>query len=436
MVEKGDAMSILLEYIGESYMTIMLIAGLVVILFANRATKIDGVRYVWVITGLVFALTLFEYLESWCTDYHKPVWILYVKGAVCYIIHPLLIILELFLIAPIKHKKLLLLPYFADVLVIIADLFGTNLIYGYDTETYAFRPGELHFLPAAILCFYMIMLMKYSLDFVQQKEYSKAMIVVFLSFSALLTILLEYWNIITDHTTEIAALEMLIYYFYLAAIHHSKIQKKLHESELELEKQTNELLMAQIQPHFINNSLMAIQARCIDNPEVYESMKNFSRYLRSNFDNIGTPQLITFEQELKNIKAYLALEKMNFGGRMDVEYCIDSYDFMLPALTVEPLVENAVRHGVAARENGGVVQIIQRDEEDGITIDVRDIGHGKINLTERQEKRKGIGVANVRARLAIRNYGELELIPEENGTCARITLKNAVYSHDEGDDGR
>ena len=412
-------------------MTLMLILGLVVVLFANRRAKIEGVQYVRMITGLVFALTLFEYLESWCSTYHKPVWILYVKAAVCYLIFPVLIILELYLVAPIKHKKLLLFPYFIDAGFIIAELFGTKFIYGYHPDGYYFIPGKLHFLPALILCFYLILLVKYSLDFIQQKEYSKGLVVVFLSFSALLTIILEYFNIITDHTTEIAVLEILIYYFYLAAIHHGKVIEKLHESRLELEKQTNELLMAQIQPHFINNSLLAIQARCINYPEIYDSIKNFSRYLRSNFDNIGNHHSITFEQEMKNIKAYLALEKINFGHRLKVEFSIESNDFMIPALSVEPLVENAVRHGVAARENGGIVQIIQRDESDGITIEVRDIGYGKLNLTEKQEKRRGIGVANVRARLAVENNGELELIPEEKGTCARITLKNVKYSSEE-----
>ena len=122
---------------------------------------------------------------------------------------------------------------------------------------------------------------------------------------------------------------------------------------------------------------------------------------------------------------------MNFGDRLTVEYDIESDDFFLPALTIEPLVENAVRHGIAARENGGVLQIIQRDDEDGITIDVRDIGSGRLNLTERQEKRKGIGMANVRARLAAGGKGRLELIQEENGCLARVTLNNVVYATDE-----
>ena len=93
------------------------------------------------------------------------------------------------------------------------------------------------------------------------------------------------------------------------------------EKELELEQNKNALLMAQIQHHFINNSLMAIRARCSDYPEIYESITNFSMYLRSNFEALGTAKLITFEQEMDNIEAYLALEQQNFGDRLNLRQC-------------------------------------------------------------------------------------------------------------------
>lgn len=425
-------MNIIIEFIGQSYMTLMLLLGLIIIMLVNRRIKIDGVQYVWAIASLVFIITVCEYVEYWCDTYNKPIWIRYVKSAITYSLNPLLILLELYLIAPIKHKFLLVIPYIINVALAISDLFGTNFIYAY-TEDHNFISGKLKVVPAIVVCFYILLLTFYSNYFIKNDERSKAIIVFFMSFSTIITVYLEYENIIVNHTTDIAAMEMLIYYFYLAAIHHSKVQQKLHASELALERQNNELLMAQIQPHFINNSLLAIQARCMDYPEIYDSIRNFSRYLRSNFDNIGNTHPITFEQELKNIKAYLALEKMNFGDRLTVEYDIDNEDFMLPALSVEPLVENAVRHGVAARENGGVVQIIQRDEESGIIIEVRDIGQGKLNLTEKQEKRRGIGVANVRARLAVNNKGVLELIPEDNGYCARIILKDIRYADEKGE---
>ena len=425
-------MNIIIEFIGQSYMTLMLLLGLIIIMLVNRRIKIDGVQYVWAIASLVFIITVCEYVEYWCDTYNKPIWIRYVKSAITYSLNPLLILLELYLIAPIKHKFLLVIPYIINVALAVSDLFGTNFIYAY-TEDHNFISGKLKVVPAIVVCFYILLLTFYSNYFIKNDERSKAIIVFFMSFSTIITVYLEYENIIVNHTTDIAAMEMLIYYFYLAAIHHSKVQQKLHASELALERQNNELLMAQIQPHFINNSLLAIQARCMDYPEIYDSIRNFSRYLRSNFDNIGNTHSITFEQELKNIKAYLALEKMNFGDRLTVEYDIDNEDFMLPALSVEPLVENAVRHGVAARENGGVVQIIQRDEESGIIIEVRAIGQGKLNLTEKQEKRRGIGVANVRARLAVNNKGVLELIPEDNGYCARIILKDIRYADEKGE---
>lgn len=400
----------------------MLLAGLTTILFANRHTKIEGVKYVWAVIGVVLAITICEFLEYWCVNYNKPVFFLYIKAAMCYNMHPLLILLELYLIAPIKRIILLLLPYMVNMFFVICDLFGSHFIYAYNSDR-VFISGKLRILPALLICFYIIILLKYSLNFFKCGDRSKAIIVIFMAFITVVTVFFEYCNIITDHTTDIVALDMLIYYFYLSAIHYTKLQEKLHNSRLKLEKQKNELLMAQIQPHFINNSLMAIQAQCIDHPDIYESIKNFSRYLHSNFDNIGSSHSITFKQELKNIKAYLALEKMNFEGKMKVEYDIESDDFLLPSLSVEPLVENAVRHGIAAREYGGTVRIMQREENDRIIIEVCDIGSGRQKLTENQKKRRGIGINNVRTRLEYGNKGKLDLIPGENGMCARIVLR-------------
>ena len=203
-----------------------------------------------------------------------------------------------------------------------------------------------------------------------------------------------------------------------------KTKQNLTENQLALEKNKNEMLMAQIQPHFINNSLMALRSQCIDYPDIYESLTNFSRYLRSNFEALGDTRLILFEQEMENVEAYLALEKRNFGERLNVEYEIEYDDFLIPILSVQPLVENAVRHGVASFEKGGTVTIVTRKEDDSMIIEVIDKGIGQSALTKQQEHRKGIGIENVRSRLKTMTSGELEIIPAENGTIARITLKS------------
>lgn len=167
---------------------------------------------------------------------------------------------------------------------------------------------------------------------------------------------------------------------------------------------------------------MALRSRCSDYPEIYESITNFSRYLRSNFEALGDKRLILFEQEMYNIEAYLALEQDNFGDRLQVEYDIDSDDFMIPALSVQPLVENAVRHGVATYDNGGTVQINAHRTDEKVIIEVIDNGLGRSNITQQQERRKGIGIENVCARIHSLSNGELEIIRGEHGTTARITI--------------
>ena len=206
-------MNILLEYIGQSYMTLMLLLGLMIIMLANKRTKIDGVQYVWAIASLVFIITVCEYAENWCNTYNKPIWIRYAKSALTYSLNPLLILLELYLIAPIKHKILLIIPYAINVALAVSDLFGTNYIYAFGDD-HNFIAGKLKIFPALVVCFYILLLTFYSCHFIKSGERSKALIVFFMSATTIITVYFEYKNIIVNHTTEIAAMEMLIYYFY------------------------------------------------------------------------------------------------------------------------------------------------------------------------------------------------------------------------------
>ena len=433
-------MQTIMEYVSQSYMTLMLLAGLTVILIANRKTKIQGTHFVWIIMGLVFVLTCCDYLEYWCDTYNKSLWFLYLKTTLVYLIYPLIVLLELYLVTFVRHRLLTAIPYVIYAVIVLMNLFGVELIYGFGPD-HAFYGGVLYILPTAMLFFYLLIFVLCSHELKNRANRSKTIIVVFMLCSAILTSVLELMGVVTNHINEIVAMEMMIYYFYLSAIHYNEVQRELHQQELEMEKmQTqlaqnkmelehskNEILMAQIQPHFINNSLMALRSRCSEYPELYESITNFSRYLRSNFEALGDTRLISFEQEMSNIEAYLALEQQNFGERLQVEYDIDCDDFLIPALSVQPLVENAVRHGVATYEKGGTVQINSHKTGDSVVIEVIDKGSGKSNITEHQIKRKGIGIENVRARLHSMSNGELEIIAGEHGTTARITI-NEVQS--------
>ena len=415
-------MNFIEELVKNYYVTFMLLSGLIIILIANRRNKIEGVHYVWTITALVFSMTLLENLEKWCDAYNKPVWILYFKAAATYFIHPLLVIMQLYFIAPIKRKLLLLAPYFVDVVFIAADLFGLNNIYGY-SEEHNFTPGELHVLPAATLCFYMILLMYYSLSFIQQKDYSKGLVVIFVSFSSMAATLLEYWNIVSGHTTEIAVAEILIYYFYLAAVSYSKTQKSLYESKLELERQRNKLLVMQMQPHFIFNALATIQSLCYtDSDAAAECIEVFGDYLRANIDSIAAENLIEFDSELKHIEHYIQLEKASTDIQFCVVYELNIRDFSIPALTVQPIVENAIKHGALTRRDGtGFVKIKTEETNDNIIITVTDNGKGAA-LTVKQKEHKSVGTENVRQRLALQSGGSLKINITDNGAVSVITI--------------
>lgn len=196
----------------------------------------------------------------------------------------------------------------------------------------------------------------------------------------------------------------------------------LAESRFSLEHSKNQVLMAQIQPHFINNSLMVLASSCADQPELYDSIMNFSLYLRSHFEALACAKTISFEQEMENIEAYLALARETYHEKLQVEYEIECDDFYVPALSVQPLVENAVQHGVSMYDEGGTVTISAWRRNGTVVIEVTDEGRGSTSITPQQKKRKGIGVENVRARLRSMSDGELEIIPHENGTTARITI--------------
>ena len=201
-----------------------------------------------------------------------------------------------------------------------------------------------------------------------------------------------------------------------------KVKTQLAENRLTLAETKNKVLMAQIQPHFINNSLTALLAQCIEYPKVYKNLSDFTLYLRSNFDALGDTKLITFEKEMESIEAYLALEQANYEDRLNVEYDIELDDFLIPALSVQPLVENAVRHGIATYDKGGTVWIKAHRKDEDVIIEIVDDGSGKSNITPQQSKRKGIGIENSRARIASMTNGSLDIITSDHGTTARVTL--------------
>ena len=249
--------------------------------------------------------------------------------------------------------------------------------------------------------------------------------------STFITVYLEYFNIITEHTTDIAALDMLIYYFYLAAIQHIEVQEKFYQQKLELEQSKNNLLTAQIQPHFINHSMLAVQELCYQNPEQAAKMiGHFSAYLQNRIETLNYSELVSFEYEIRAVQEYLALEYADPSRKFKIEYQLQETGFLVPALSVQPLVENAVRHGINRRSSDSWIKVSSWKDDDYFYIAVED------NRTaQKQLSGTGIGIENVRTRIAFMCGGTLTVSQTESGTNAVIHIpkdyggKRNVYNH-------
>ena len=201
-------------------------------------------------------------------------------------------------------------------------------------------------------------------------------------------------------------------------------QEQIAELESELMQSQISIMLSQIQPHFIYNSLNAIKGLCFIDPEAAgETIDEFSAYLRGNLESLVINKPIAFERELRHVELYLLLEKKRFSDKLNIIFDIGVRNFFIPVLTLQPVVENAVRHGVTKREEGGTVTIRTEETDDDVVITVIDDGIGFNSISHERDERIHIGLANVRKRLYAMCGGNLHIHSEPGiGTTVKIIL--------------
>ena len=205
---------------------------------------------------------------------------------------------------------------------------------------------------------------------------------------------------------------------YQASIRSKKLEAELKESRITL-------AMSQIQPHFIYNLLNSIYHLCDkDVAMAQQAISDFSDYLQRSLSAVDRTTLISFAEELKHVQTYLKLEQLRFGKDLNVVYRVEKADFMLPALSVQPLVENAVKHGICQKEEGGGTVILAVKEcPDCYEVIVTDDGVGFVPGTEDNGEGTHVGIRNVRQRLEIMCHATLEVESEPGkGTTSTIRI--------------
>ena len=209
-------------------------------------------------------------------------------------------------------------------------------------------------------------------------------------------------------------------------LHRSRLEAEKNIVEAELRESRISIMLSQIQPHFIYNTLGTIERMCLKDPEkAFDLVRNFSLYLRGNFSELDSVTPIRFAEELKHVEYYVNIEKVRFPD-MNIEYDVETTEFVLPALSVQPLVENAIKHGLMRLETGGTVVIHSYETPTHFCVEVKDDGVG-FDTSLPIEEKKHVGLRNIRGRLRAMVNGELIIESQVDvGTKAVIMIPKEV----------
>ena len=181
----------------------------------------------------------------------------------------------------------------------------------------------------------------------------------------------------------------------------------------EIARQRANALMLQIRPHFVYNTLTSVYCMIDDDPaKAKEVTGDFLNYLRNNFSAIAQDNPIPFAKELEHTKAYLSVEQARFEGQIFFEFDTPVINFRLPALTLQPIVENAVKHGVGPELDPLYISVITDKTENGLEISVIDTGPG---FGEIDNDEPHIALNNIRERLELMCNGTLTITPRDVG---------------------
>ena len=167
-------------------------------------------------------------------------------------------------------------------------------------------------------------------------------------------------------------------------------------------------MISQIRPHFIYNTLGSIEQLCkLDPQKASELVHNFAKYLRGNFRELDNHKPILMSQEMEHVRHYVSIENVRFPD-MTFTFEMNSENFLIPALTVQPIVENAIKHGLMKLPSGGTIHVVSYETDTDYCISVEDDGVG-FDIGVLIDERAHVGLRNIRERLKVMVNGKLEI---------------------------
>ena len=431
----------LTAYLTSNYITLMIISLLVVIVMINRKNSIPATELFYVMIALLTAITLLDTVGGFCENgeyltgmgLEWRIRLRTIVNTLSYILRPFVIMTEVMVIIPkeVKLKPLTAIPALMNMIIYSTAFSGSGIAF-IITDDNHFSRGPLGSFVFIAQLFYVIVLTVISVKYFNESSTEKNAIVILIILQSILTSLLEYEGTVVEAANAVTALAVLEYYIYLSYIYQQKMREAIAVKDLAIEKDRLIIFRNQIQPHFIYNSLSIIRSLAKrDSGRAVSCIDSFSDYLKAHIGALDTEDLIPLEKELENVRVYLDLVRADKTRKLDVVYDIKSADFMLPSLSLEPVVENAVNHGIS--REGGVITVSSLETEDAYLITVTDNGTARNSPSDDMPYHMGVGIENTRKRLMMQCRGTLEMDMRESGTTVTVTIpKNGRSEQNEG----
>ena len=338
-----------------------------------------------------------------------------------YCVRPFIILMFFYILDSGKRHTVLWILTGINAVVYMTALF-TDKISFYINSNNHFVRGPLsftcHYVSTAMLGFLAYMTLKDCIKTRKSESLIPILNVLIIVGSFVCDGVLETDVVCVTYLTIAVVSSTVFYYIWL----HMKFVRE-HEKAL-MAEQRIQIMMSQIQPHFLYNTLSTIQALCRTDPEKASVVtERFGKYLRQNLESLSQTELIPVSKELEHTKIYSEIENVRFDN-IRVEYDTPETDFMIPALSIQPLVENAIRHGVRIRKNG-IVKVSTVKVPNGYEITVEDNGKGFDTSSIETADNTHIGLRNVRERIKKMCGGTFQIESTENvGTKITLHIPN------------
>ncbi len=300
-------------------------------------------------------------------------------------------------------------------MVVLTQFFP--IFYTIDAQN-VYHRAELFWLSHAmgIVCLFLCawLLMRYR-NVLERQEKACLWSYILLPLAALLVQMFFYGLVLLNLVNTVS---LVVIFLFLQA----EQGRRMAEVENDLTQSRVSIMLSQIQPHFIYNTLGTIEQLCLEQPHTASKLvHDFSLYLRGSFGELDSAAPIRLSQEIEHIRHYVDIEMLRFPD-MEVRFCLNSEDFLLPALSVQPLVENAIKHGLMGLEQGGTVIVSTDETGSAYRVTVTDNGVG-FDPAALDNERRHIGIRNIRGRLEAICGGTLRVESSiGKGTTATITI--------------